>query len=1288
MTNENHASGYAYPRLVGKYPRVTAETNFNSNYVSTTKYTPLTFLPFSIMVQFKRLANVYFFLIAILQSIPAISPLTPVTAIAPLVFVVLLSVARDGIEDYNRYKSDKTVNERLVDVYVSETKSFVRKAWQEITVGDIVRVHDRESIPADLLLLSSVHEDGTCHLDTMNLDGETNLKRRSPQSTTVIFHDLAVEELITIHQQLMLECEEPIESLYQFNGNIHLGDDVVVPVDDSQLLLRGSTLRNTSWVLGLVSYTGDDTKEMLGSKNGRHKHSNIETQVNRLIISVFSTQMVMAIVAGVFGGMWVTNDGEDHFYLACDDYYDCKGSTVGILEFLTYIVLLNTLIPISLVVTMEFVKVFQALLIQQDLDMIYYVEEVVSDIDSNTTSGDVESSISKSKVKYVTVPKPPSVRSVTLNEELGQIHHIFSDKTGTLTENKMEFSVCSVAGSVFSSDQQFLGNLDPSKSGLGYVGEMMDLGKRASQNPGGAEEMFLTSLLICNTIILEKNPDGSISYNADSPDEVALVKGAALAGYRLMERNGELVDVDLNGVLVTYEILHIIPFSSARKRMSVIARRVARDMEMNEGVSYDIVVFTKGADNVITERCSSKWLTMPHNHLGVRMQQFYNFCRRKAGGGGKRQDIQEDTKEEGDETGKNDLWSVFSNMVGSEDENKEDEYKVDLTPPPSHFLSPEIEVMINNDIITSPPASKMIEVTSNQLSEFATLGLRTLCFGYRVLSPAHFSRWAKDVSRAELLTPQERNDTFTELSKEIERELTLIASTAIEDKLQDDVPVTLQRLLRAEIKVWVLTGDKLETAIEIARSCGLVTATTNVHIIASLEDESATATKLGSVLSEARKNIEESHTIVVDGLALSHIIRVDRSTGEVIRQSNSDTFMSITDLCTTVVVCRCSPSQKAQVVELVRLYTPHIITLAVGDGANDVAMIRAANVGVGIAGQEGMQAVRSSDYAVQKFRDLDPLLLYHGRLAYSRLSKMITYFFFKNFAFTVPLWVFGAYCAWSGQAFYDDIYITMYNTLFTFLPAFAYGLLEQEVAKDTAFHLPEIYRVSQWNYYFRKSVIAYWFVVGFILSASFIIIPIYSQPYNTENPDGLWTLSVASFSCVIIPATVQIMLNTSHWDIYTTLAYLISIVLYFGLVYAYDEVPGAKVEGVLPKVFHSYSFWLVLVLITAIVCIVHLAIVWINRLFAPENWIFSNQVHSFLPPPITPVEVVQRLSEEEAVKISNKVQMDRFGSVSQRVGLQEEGGEPRGPRLTSNPMGDEEVEEEKSNQSSFEVEGL
>jgi phospholipid-translocating ATPase len=1246
------SSKWVYPRHIGRYPRVTTEMSFTSNYVSTTKYTLLNFFPLSLLSQFRRLANVYFLIIAVMQSIPAISPLTPITAIAPLVCVVFLSMARDGIENYNRYLSDKVVNGRKVDVFDEEQGKLKRRMWEDVRVGDLIRVHDRESIPADLLLLSSNHGDGSCHLDTMNLDGETNLKRKVPQQATVTFQNMHDEELRSVLQQVMLECEEPTESLHRFNGNLHLGDDVILPVDENQLLLRGATLRNTNWVLGLAVYTGNDTKEMLGAKDSKFKRSNIEVQVNELILLVFGFQVVLAFIAGIIGGLWVTDVGKDHFYLACDDYYDCSGEVVGILEFLTYIVLLNTLIPISLIVTMEFVKVFQALLIQKDQQMMYYQQEVVSaldDIDDNDDNVEIDEfgNPIMNTTRFETVEKGASVRSVTLNEELGQIQHIFSDKTGTLTENKMEFSLCTVAGSVYGIEQ--LPHMTAATSSkLGAVERMAELGRRASENPGGAEEMFLISLLVCHSIIIETNPDGSLSFNADSPDEVALVKGAELAGYRLLDRKGEYVELDLNGIICSYEVLQVIPFSSARKRMTVIARRVPREMEEREGVQYDIVVFTKGADSVILERCDKRWLSMPHNHLGTRMQQFYNFCRRKAirTGESKRQSRKQEEEEDEDD----DDWTSFSKMIPIFKLNEQGHVEEDAgITPSSHLYSPEIEVLINEHGLASEPLASMDDISNRHLDLFASLGLRTLCFGYRVLTPSFFRVWEHKVREAELLTPKERATEFGKLATEIEVGLTLVASTAIEDKLQDDVPITIQRLLRANIKMWVLTGDKLETAVEISKSCGLVTPSTEIHVLERMTSEASAATKLGSILGAVRRSPDVPHTVVVDGVSLSHIIEVDKETREIMIQSNSDTFVSITSLCKTVVICRCSPAQKAQVVDLIKLYNPDIITLAVGDGANDVAMIRAANIGVGIAGQEGMQAVRSSDYAVQQFRDLDPLLLFHGRLAYSRLSKMITYFFFKNFAFTIPLWLFGAYCAWSGQTFYDDIYITLYNTIFTLLPPFVFALLEQEVRRNVAFHLPELYRVSQWNFYFRPSTLLYWFSIAFVQSCLFILIPIYSGPYNVDNPDGFWVVSVASFTCVIFSVTFQIMVNTNHWDKVTLSFYLLSFVLFFGFTYAYDTVTTAKVSGALLKVFESNAFWFLLLLMVTIVILMHLFVVWLWRLFAPENWVFENKIDSLLLPPISPIEVVQRMTEEQAKEISNKVQTVRFGEVIERM---------------------------------------
>ena len=295
--------------------------------------------------------------------------------------------------------------------------------------------------------------------------------------------------------------------------------------------------------------------------------------------------------------------------------------------------------------------------------------------------------------------------------------------------------------------------------------------------------------------------------------------------------------------------------------------------------------------------------------------------------------------------------------------------------------------------------AELRKTTAEHLEMFAREGLRTLCIAMREIGEEEYQKWniEHDLAAASV---QDREDKLELVSDAIERELTLLGGTAIEDRLQDGVPDSIAILAQAGIKLWVLTGDKVETAINIGFSCNLLDNDMDL-ILLQLEEDSVDFAeqeldrhllnfgKTGSdeELKAAKKNHEPpapTHALVIDGDSLKLCLD-DR-----IRQK----FLLLCKECRSVLCCRVSPAQKAAVVRMVK-NSLEVMTLSIGDGANDVAMIQEAHVGVGIAGEEGRQAVMSADYAIGQFRFLTRLVLVHGRWSYRRLAETIANFFYK-----------------------------------------------------------------------------------------------------------------------------------------------------------------------------------------------------------------------------------------------------------------------------------------------------
>ena len=796
--------------------------------------------------------------------------------------------------------------------HVSEKARFKKDYWKSVEVGDFVRIYNDDQIPADIAILSTSDPDGACYVETANLDGETNLKvRQALHCGRKVKHARDCERT-----EFVIESEPPHGNLYQYSGVVRWtqkdaknlqepGKEMAEPLSINNLLLRGCALRNTEWVLGVVIFTGQETKIMLNSGITPSKRSRITRDLNWNVLYNFVILFFMCLVSGIVQGVtWSQGDNSlDYFEFGS---IGGRPSLDGFITFWGAVILFQNLVPISLYITLEIIKTAQAFFIYSDTFMYY------------------------EKLDYPCTPK-----SWNISDDLGQIEYIFSDKTGTLTQNCMEFKKCTINGIPYgeafteaqAGAQRRLG-VDVDKEGARahrQIAEdrikMLEKLHRTHPNPylhddqltfiapdfvsdlngaSGVEqqratEQFMLALALCHTVITERTPGDppKIEFKAQSPDEAALVATARDCGFTVLGRSNDGILLNVLGKDVEYQVLNTLEFNSTRKRMSAIIR-------MPDG---KIVLFCKGADSVI-----------------------YSRLRR-----GEQAQLRKDTAE--------------------------------------------------------------------HLEIFAREGLRTLCIAQKELSEEEYQVWNRehDIAAAAV---QEREQKLERVSDAIERDLTLLGGTAIEDRLQDGVPDTIALLGDAGIKLWVLTGDKVETAINIGFSCNLLNNDMDLIVfkVASddvegarveLDKHLATLKITGSdeELKAARKNHEPPgphHAIVIDGDSLQLVL------DDVLRQK----FLLLCKQCKSVLCCRVSPSQKAAVVQLVKTGLD-VMTLAIGDGANDVAMIQEADVGVGIAGEEGRQAVMTSDYAIGQFRFLQRLVLVHGRWSYRRLGETIANFFYK-----------------------------------------------------------------------------------------------------------------------------------------------------------------------------------------------------------------------------------------------------------------------------------------------------
>lgn len=1378
-----------------------SQLNLTDNTISTTKYSLISFLPNSLLFQFRRAANIYFLIVSIMTCFN-FSPKKPSSMIGTFAFVLIATMIKEGFEDYNRYKQDKASNERL-------TLKLERDGWREVKcstlkAGQLVKIVKDEEFSADCLIVQSSNSNGYCYIDTKNLDGESNLKEKS-----AIEEYKNVSDLNSINGQI--KCDASNEHLHMFEGvlsrnsgnnqsNLEYSKDpydrASITTDRSlfinmrNMILKGCTLKNTSWAVGIVIYTGKNTKIMKNSKNPKVKVSKILRIMNVLLYSLFAFTIVLCIV---LSGLSVRfkSQNEDQMKYVFNDDIDTLSSSSDLMYFLIRIIIFfvaySNIIPISLYVALEMVKIFQGVLIFYDNDLF-----------------DIETD------------KAAKCRATDLIEELGQVEFIFSDKTGTLTQNVMLLKKCYIDGELFGTtankDRYVEGNnpLDffsknkksseirskevkiyipnnndnqininntkinnyinnnENKDKYGYnnannvisnrdegisskndnssvpilIGnqnkflttnnmipnvfdklkdqenrvlkeaisnkefnninvfqdqerkknvnnnsasnnnkvvneiELRDIGNdnnfsinlnnnrdvnklASSENAHDkykksntlnsrefnktvsvhrktfqdnvnnrnikykrienekftingdklAYEMitgtdiedemkmkideYFTILSLCHSVFPEVIQDEDINYQGSSPDDIALVKGAAQFGYKFISKDYTKLTIknEIFNEYNTYELLVEMPFDSDRKRMSV----VIRDCSTN-----NLMLFSKGADTIMNKRIN--WL------LGIKVESI-------------------------------------------DAENEEDILK-----------------QINEK------AKEEEKYTNEILDTLCKEGLRCLVLGKKNLEEQEFSNWYSRYTSA-----KEKGRDVSKFFNELETNLEFAGVTAIEDKLQDGVDTTISTLMSCGIRVWVLTGDKEDTALEIGKSCKLIR--NNTEILKLTDFECVEKTLIGlireykldtkeflgedyyqrlkeegefepPVLFQKEKkrkkkeislvrikeqirnyNHNDNQALIVDGLCLDVILS---------SPCLSSAFFYIASSCNSVICCRVSPKQKSKVVKVTKVHGSWI-TLSIGDGANDVPMIMEAHIGVGIQGKEGTQAVRSADFSIGQFRFLEKLILDYGRNAYFKISNFICYYFYKNILLSITEFFFSWYNGYSGQIFFADYLNTMYNAFFTSWPCVLTFIFEKSFSIQVVRNFPILYRAGPLNYFFNMKV--FWTYIGYSLYHSVIcfFVPIYAlQGIVAENTSvhnyNLWYISTVSFSLVVHVATFKLLIISDFWNFLSLLAIVSSIAFYYVCLFVlsnsvFSLMFQPELIG-LPYVACKHSRTLLLIVCVPVFCLI------VDYMFKQISFIFFPTPNEYLrsnSKVMTALKAESSLSEVKDNKMDSKL---------------------------------------------------
>ncbi|KAL0482155.1 phospholipid-transporting ATPase IIB [Acrasis kona] len=948
-------------------------TTFPANTVRNQKYTILTFLPLVLFEQFRFFFNLYFLLVALSQFIPQLQVGFLFTYIAPLVFVLSVTIIKEAYDDIKRWRRDVEANSQRYKKLTPD--GLIAIPSSDIKVGDLIQISVDQRVPADGILLRTTEKSGASFIRTDQLDGETDWKLRYAVPSC----QKAVTDQDLFNIVAAIYAEKPRKEIYDFIGNFtRYGSD------GSQDGVESLGLENTLWancvvasgtVICMIIYTGTETRSVMNASTVRGKVGKLDKELNDLSKFLFLMMLLLSFVMVAlkqFQGQWY-------------------------LTMFRFLLLFSSIIPISMRVNLDMGKTMYSFFMMRDKKI----------------PGTV-------------------VRNSSIPEELGRIDYLFTDKTGTLTQNEMVFK------------KLHLGSISFNRDTLQDINDYMLAAYRPNQSLLPAERQVreaLEVLALCHNVtpVLEHDQK---AYQASSPDEIALVKFAESVGLILEDRS--LTTITLRtptGELEYHEILMIFPFTSASKRMGIILQN-KRDGQIN--------LYMKGAD------------------------------------------------------------VIMSRLVRTSD-----------------WLAEECD-------------------------NLAREGLRTLVFAKKTITQSEYEDFNAQYNAAKT-TLTDRQANVERVRSSIEYDMTLIGVTGVEDLLQQHVQISLENLRNGGIKVWMLTGDKVETAICIARSTRLVNRTQTMFVCVS-DDVSEVEQKLAEF-----EAISSEAALVVDGDTLT-----------ICFERLADRFINVACKAPAVVCSRCAPTQKAAIVKLVKKHTKKQ-TCAIGDGGNDVNMIQSADIGLGIVGKEGRQASLAADFSIMQFSHCQQLILWHGRNSYKRSARLSQFIIHRGLIISVIQAVFSAIFFFATLPVFTGWLMVGYTTFYTMLPVFSI-VLDEDVKEQIVFTFPELYRELQKGRALSVKTFLAWCFKAVYQGGIIMLLAI----FLFEN--SFIRIQSIAFTALVMTELLMVIVEVHKLKILMFASIILSLAIYIGSIFVlpgYFDVPFIL----------TFDFWWKVVVITLASCL-------------------------------------------------------------------------------------------------------
>ena len=947
------------------YPEIVAP-----NIIRNQKYTVISLVPVVLFNQFRFFSNLFFLLIAISQAIPQLRVGFLFTYVAPLAIVLFITICKEAVDDYKRYIRDKEQNETLFNKVTFNGLEKIKAC--DIKVGDIIQLEKNERVPADMIFLHTTDKAKTIFLRTDQLDGETDWKLRKPIATTQELSD--VKKLVNDDYYLIVD--PPTKHIYSFKGVF------VMQIGSNALNVKkeGLSLEQTLWAntviassnaTGIVIYTGRETRAQKNNSEPQPKFGSIDMEINAISKALFVFMFLCSVAIVAMSGFPGTFE-------------------VNLINIFRFLLLLSSIIPISLRVNLDFAKIVYSYKINNDENI-----------------------------------KGTIARNSQIPEELGRIQYLFSDKTGTLTQNEMIFKqICFESGTFNEDALDELTSIvqDECKKSIGPLKDVEDKIVNSSTVEQGQKRRFrrnrnnvirdtITALGLCHNVTPTEE-DGVKGYQASSPDEVALVKFAERINIVLSKRSQTQIQIiNGDGKEENYEILANFPFSSDTKRMGILLKNV----ETNR-----IVFYLKGAEVVMEKK------------------------------------VQENSR------------------------------------------------------------AFLLETCEN----LATSGLRTLVISQRYIPYPEYEAWRKKYENAKT-EMEDRDNKIQKVVEELEEGMEFLCVTGVEDKLQVDVTDTIESLRNAGIQIWMLTGDKVETAKCIAISTGLKSKTQDFFEMKELKTNDEVNKYLDSYAQKT------DTVLVIDGNTMNIALEAE----------NEKHFFTIASKAPAVVCCRCSPTQKTLIVRGMKTHTS-MRTAAIGDGGNDVGMIQEAHLGIGIVGKEGKQASLAADFSILEFRSVKLLLLWHGRLSYKRSAVLAQFVIHRGLIISIIQIIFSFMFYFTSIQIYNGYLMLGYSTIYTTLPVFSI-VFDEDVDLGSVIKFPVLYKILQKGRVLNVKTFVAWCVKSIYQGAVIMIGAVLLFEDNFVNIVSI------TFSALILIEILNVYLEIHKLHIVMLFSFISTLVVYF-----------------------------------------------------------------------------------------------------------------------------------------------